>query len=313
MDVFVMLHEGDARVTLSHQHAELRLNFSEKIPVEQLEFDVGGNAANTAVSFARLGFSSQLYSIIGSDFLASQIRHTLEKEGVDLRYLEHYKGTTSYTTALVFRGERTLLIHHVPHQYDPPNFEPVDWVYLTSMGKSYKLAYDKALTFIKKYRPKVSFNPGSYQLKSGVKALMPYLTVTDVLFVNVEEAQHLTELSASAKIRSLCEALYDLGPKIVVITDGPKGAYTFDGSDLLFCKTFPSKVVERTGAGDAYASGVTAALLDGKDLTEAMRWGNACSAGVVGAIGPEAGLPDREKLQDSLHEHRKIVPRIIRH
>jgi len=312
MDVFVFIHEADLHANLHPHRTELCFNYAEKLTADKVEFSVGGNAANTAVSFARLGFESQLYSMVGDDNLGEQIRSVLETEKVVCRYIQTYKGQTSYTTALIFQGERTLLIYHVPHNYQLPSFQPVDWLYLTSMGKAYRTAYDKVLTFVKKHKIKVSFNPGTFQLRSGVTSLKPFLTVTEVLFVNREEAQMLAELPASTSVRHLAEAVYDLGPSIVVITDGPKGSYCFDGEQLLFCDIFPIEVAERTGAGDSYASGFTAALLNGEPLDEAIRWGMANSAGVVSKVGPEAGLLTKSQMQEMLNDFAKIRPKAVR-
>ncbi len=290
----------------------LCIHYADKILAEKLVFTVGGNAANTSVSFARLGLDSQLYSVVGDDANGRKILAALTKEGVDQGYIQKFAGTTSYSTAIVFQGERSLLIYHEPRDYLIPNLEPVDWVYLTSLGQNYRLAYDKVLAFVTKTGTKLSFNPGSFQLKDGVGVLKKYFAATEALFVNKEEAMLLTEQPASASIKTLSEALYDYGVKIVNITDGPNGAYCFDGHELLFQDIIPSGIVERTGTGDAYGSGFTAALLSGQTIDEAMRWGMACAAGVVNKIGPQTGLPTKDKLQELLADHPKIVPKTVR-
>lgn len=312
MDSFLFIHEASVHCTLDKKKCEFCMNNADKVMADNCAFSVGGNAANTAVSFSRLGFESQLFSVRGDDWIGQQIQATLEKEKVDCRYIQVEPGPSSYATAIVFQGERNLIIYHVPRDYQLPSFDPVDWVYLTSMGKAFTHAYEKALHFIKTTNVKVSFNPGSFQLKAGVAKLKPFLAVTEALFVNTEEARNLTELSGAAGFRDLAEALYDYGPKIVNITDGPKGAYAFDGHQLLFCDIFPAEVVERTGAGDSYASGFTAARLNGEEISEAMRWGMANSAGVISAIGPQAGLLTKDGMTEALNNHHKIFPKTIR-
>lgn len=312
LDCFVFLKDAEVRCELHHEKCMLCIHYADKILAEKLVFTVGGNAANTSVSFARLDLDSQLYSVIGGDDNGKKILIALEKEGVDQRYIQKFGGMTSYSTAIVFQSERSLIVYHEPREYKLPNFEPVDWVYLTSMGKDYKSAYEKVLAFINKTGAKLSFNPGSFQLRDGVTVLKKYLAVTEVLFVNKEEAMHLTELSASASIAALAEALYDCGVKIVVITDGPNGAYCFDGHELLFLEIIPSDVVQRTGCGDAYGAGFTAALLHGETIDEAMRWGMANAAGVVTKIGPETGLLTKAEMREMLSDYPKIVPKTVR-
>jgi len=86
----------------------------------------------------------------------------------------------------------------------------------------------------------------------------------------------------------------------VVVTDGSHGAYGFDGRELLFQPIYPLKVVERTGAGDAFSTGFTAALVSGEDLKEALRWGTVNAAFVTQKVGTQAGLLKKAELQKVL-------------
>ena len=312
IDSFMFLSDANVHCNVSRTRCEFCLKYGEKILAEDLNFSVGGNAANTAVSFSRLGLHSQLYSVIGTDWLSNKIIEDLEKEKVDFSYLERETGATSYADVLIFEGERNLIVYHVPRKYHLPKFEPVDWIYLTSLGKDYNHAYEQVLDYVKKTGAKISFNPGSYQLRAGIHALKPVLKMTEALFVNLDEARMLTELRSSASVRHLAEALYDYGPKIINITDGENGAYCFDGYQLLHLKIFPSNVRETTGAGDSYASGFTAALLHGETIDQAMRWGMANSASVVGQVGAQKGLLNKNRLEEILNDHPNLTPKVIR-
>lgn len=312
LDSFMFVHDANVHCTLDKKKCEFCLNYADKIMADDLVFSVGGNAANTAVSFSRLGHRSQLYSVRGDDWIGEQIHKTLVKENIDPKYLVVEEGPSSFANAIVFQGERNLVIYHVPREYYLPGFEPVDWVYLTSMGKAFMPAYNKAIKYIKDNKIKLSFNHGSNQLKAGLETLIPILKETTCLFLNTDEARTLTGLPAESTIREMSEKLYDLGPDVVVITDGAGGGYAFDGRQLLFCDIFPAKVIERTGAGDSFAAGFTAAMLDGQDISEAMRWGMANSAGVVGKIGPEAGLLTKEEMEEALDKNSGIQAKVVR-
>ncbi len=311
IDSFMFIHDANVHCTLDKSKCEFCMNYADKVMADDCVFTVGGNAANTSVAFSRLGLESQLFSVRGDDWIGEKIQETLLREKVDSRYVQVESGPSSYATAIVFQGERNLVIYHVPRNYRLPAFDPVDWIYATSMGRSFEAAYEQILTYVKKTGTKMSFNPGSFQLKAGVTAMKPYLAITEALFVNSDEARLLTELPSSASIRQLSEALYDFGPKIVNITDGSNGAYSFDGQKLLFCEVFPGPTIERTGAGDSYAAGFTAALLHGEDLGEAMRWAMANSASVVTKIGPQAGLLTKDGMAESLNDNHIVSPRIV--
>lgn len=98
----------------------------------------------------------------------------------------------------------------------------------------------------------------------------------------------------------------DLGPEIVVITDGPEGAYTYDGEEMWHMPMYPDPAppVDRTGAGDAFSSTFTAALAAGEDIPTALSWGPINSMSVVQYIGAQEGLLSR----DQLLEHLKNAP-----
>lgn len=312
VDCFQFVSDANVHCTLDKSKCEFCLNYADKILADQMKLTVGGNAANTAVSFSRLGLESYAYAVIGDDWLGDKVRHTLDRERVRSDYLMIEKGPTSYTTALVFQGERTLVIYHVPRHYQLPKFEPVDWIYLTNLGKDFLEPFKKVINFADSSGAKISFNPGSFQLKAGVTALKPILSKTEVLFVNKQEAQLLAEHAGSINIRKLAESLFDLGPKIIAITDGEKGAYAFDGHELLFCDIFPIEVLERTGAGDSYAAGFTAALLHNQPIAVAMRWGMANSAGVINKIGPQEGLQTNEQMAAMLIKHHHVTPKVVK-
>jgi sugar/nucleoside kinase (ribokinase family) len=116
-----------------------------------------------------------------------------------------------------------------------------------------------------------------------------------------EEAQKILEITET-DIKILLQEIHKLGPKIAVITDGPKGAYCYDGSDMLFQRAYPDPKppLERTGAGDAFSSTFTSALALGKNIREALMWAPINSMSVVQEVGARAGLLTRKKLEEYL-------------
>ncbi len=108
-------------------------------------------------------------------------------------------------------------------------------------------------------------------------------------------------------LKKLLKGLYDLGPKIVCITDGPKGAYALDGSvagqkEYWFQPPYPDPAPpqNRTGAGDAFAAAFTAALILGKPVPVALMWAPINAAYVVQEIGAQKGLLSRDALEKLL-------------
>jgi sugar/nucleoside kinase (ribokinase family) len=154
----------------------------------------------------------------------------------------------------------------------------------------------------------MAFNPGTYQLKLGLEKLRSVFAATTVLFLNKEEAERVLE--KKAEIPQLLRDLYKEGPKIVVVTDGQKGSYCFDGKHSYSLGILDFPVVERTGAGDSYATAFVAALAHGEDVATAMRWGSANAGSVVQYVGAQAGLLTKAKILSLLKKYPEFRVRI---
>ena len=140
----------------------------------------------------------------------------------------------------------------------------------------------------------------------GAKRLAALYKRTEVLAVNREEAVLITD-GDYKDIHGLFDKLHSLGPKIVVISDGPEGAYASDGVKRLQMPIYPdpSPPFERTGAGDAFTSTFVAALIHGSDIEGALQWGPINSMSVVQHVGAQKGLLTQNQLNTLLKNSPK--------
>ncbi len=314
VDVFLFLDDASVQCEVKKDECKLCINYADKVPVRQMaRVDGVGNAANNAVGVSRLGLRAALYSIIGHDMSGHAVLKTLKAENVATKFIvEDKKRGTNYSTVIDYKGERTILVYHEHRDYHLPKLPKARWIYFTSMAKGHESMYPSVVSYVKKMKPKVAFNPGTFQLKLGAKALAPILELTDVLFVNKEEAKRLLDIEEeNGNMNEFLPGLATLGPKIVVITDGQKGSYCFDGSAVYQCAILEAPVVERTGCGDAYASGFMAALIHGESPREAMRWGSINAAGVIQYIGAQAGLVRKKEMMKMLVMHPEFQPHFL--
>jgi ribokinase len=273
---------------------ELCIKFGEKITVDKAEILVGGNAANVAVGASRLGLRAALVAEIGKDEFAQKIINTLSSEKVDISNVKQTEGQqSSFSVIINFKGERTIFSEHVKRSHDF-NFDQVStkWVYLTSVGEEWIGAYNKTVDFVKSKQAKLAFNPGTLQIQSGKASMNNILLITDVLFLNKEEAEQILNMKdQKSNINGLLNGLQKLGPKIVVITDGRNGSYAIDVNGNISKKGIvETKAIEKTGAGDAYSSGFLSAIINGKSIADSMDLGAKNSASVIGKVGALAGL-----------------------
>lgn len=308
LDVFVAPSETDTLCRMDNKECIVCFSYGKKILVKNLQFSVGGNAANNAVGTTRLGVKTNLVLTLGDDMVGNQIIERLRVEGVDLTYVIQQPGTDSnYNTVITYGGERTIFTYHAPRSYEFPVQLPITpWVYLTSMGESFRPFYNHVIDWLKKNPSiKLAFNPGSWQLKVGLEGIGDVMALTTLIFVNREEAEKLTGMTDShGKEKDLLLALGKLGPKVCVITDGNNGSYISDGQTFLKASVLPVDAYERTGAGDAFGSGALSAIIKGKTFEEALLWGTVNSASVIGYTGAQKGLLKAEEMNEWLERAR---------
>lgn len=294
LDVFMTPTELETLCQINTKKSLIAFSYGDKIPVENFEISIGGNAANNAVGAKRLGVRSATILTLGEDDVGNKIVEKLKSEGVDTTYVIQQPATTSnYSTIINFAGERTIFTYKAPKSYEfPVQLPSTPWIYLTSMGDSFRPFYNHLLNWIKKNgEVKLAFNPGSRQLRAGLDSIKDVLSASYMVYVNRKEAEILTGLKETQeKEKDLLKALSALGPKISIITDGNNGSFVYDGTKFIKAEVLPVDAYERTGAGDAFGSGCIAALIKGKSLEEALLWGTLNSASVIGYIGSQRGL-----------------------
>lgn len=304
IDAFLQIHEASVHCRLNKKDCELCIQYGGKIPVDDCQFLLGGDGANVSVGLSKLGFKSGLFAEIGDDEFSAKIIHTLSDEGVNTSLLKQIHAPSTFSMIISFQKERTIFSRHVKRDHDF-DFSSLltQWVYLTSLGEEWKKAYQNTIDFVKNSNAKLAFNPGSHQLEVEPFELSQFLQTTDVFFVNKEEAETITGMRGK-NIPELLMHVQNLGPKIVVITDGLQGSYSINTQkELFFCPALESPVVERTGAGDAFASGFLGAIMSGLSYPEAMQWGTANASSVVQKVGAEVGLLNQSEIKAILLEH----------
>jgi len=307
IDTFIRIHDATIECDIHREDCKICVKYGDKIPVDSIAHGVAGNAANVAVGCSKLGLSTAIYANLGDDDQGKTIKQVLERENVADDYIRvHSDKDSNLSVVLTFQGERTIFVYHQDWDYRLPDLADTSWVYLTSMAESFTNSniMDEVCHYIDKSKAKLAFSPGTFQLKADIKRYPKILEKCEIIFVNLEEAKRILGISESEIVneRDLLSKMHFLGPKTVVITDGANGSYVSDGNRNLKIGTFPTKLVEKTGAGDAYASGFLAALISRMPLEEAMAWGAINAAHVITKTGTQNGLLTKEQLLRHRHE-----------
>lgn len=317
-DVFLMIHEASVHCRKDGGQCELCLKYGAKVPVEKIYRSLGGNAANNVVGLKRLGLHCGFYSVHGDDEIGERIDQYLQKENIDLSLVIKRPETESrYSTILSFKGERTILEYNVMQKYHlMHDFPKSGWFFLSSVGKAYEDFYNAVATHVKENNINLGFNPTNVQLSSPIESYMAILENCKVIFLNKEEAARMlskneVEKMGLGEIKNMLSDIFELGPKIVVITDGGEGSYVYDGNKYYYLRIFEFPLVEMTGAGDAYASGFMAALMRNLPTVEAMRWGTFNAGSVVTQMGAQKGLLKYDEMKNLLKSNPDFYPKEV--
>ena len=329
VDVFVKT-KGDI-LKIKHPNAPeehmLVYPVGTKILIEQKKTLTGGGGTNTAVSFSRIGLKTAFLGKLGNGELASTILNQLQKENVQfigtktqsgssrifgIADSKHSEEQTGYSVILdSIEHDRTILTYKGIN--DELSFSEINkdainakWMYFSSMtGNSYK-TLEKLALYCSKKHILIAFNPSSYLCKQGYKFLKKLLLQTNVLVLNLEEARILTGKS-NAMQPELLKLLRRFGPKIIVITDGKNLVQVYDGHYHYSCQPRKVKVIETTGAGDAFASAFVAGLIQNKDISHAIRMGLANSESIVTHFGAKTGLLKADALQRLAKKQSRVI------
>lgn len=308
VDAFIKLDKDGADVStdMDTGRQTLHMPFGSKLAYDDVDIlNAVGNSPNAAVSAKRLGLKTALVASLGQDRDGKDCLEALRLEGVETDYVKLYEGKkTNYHYVLRYGPERTILIKHEKFPYTLPDFGvPPRYIYFSSIGEHGVPFHHELANYVKNNpTTKLVFQPGTFQIKLGKEELKDLYAVTEIFFCNKEEAQEILE-TKEQHVPTLIAGLKALGPKLPVITDGPYGAYVTDEHGQSWHMPMypdPSDPVDRTGAGDAFASTFTAAIALGKTPDEALSWGPINSMSVVQYVGAQKGLLSLEKLEEFL-------------
>lgn len=305
VDEFIRLKDAKVTCDINSENCTISMKWGDKIPYEFSELLPGvGNAANAAVAAARLGLKSGFISNVGGDDYGTQTLAHFTAENISTEHIRVASDLrTNHHYVLWYESERTILIRHEAFPYAlPENLTAPKWLYLSSMNHDSEAFHATIAEWLTAHpETKLAFQPGTFQIAMGAEKLAPIYQQAAVVACNKEEAGRILN-SGEHDINALLDAMHALGPKTVIITDGPKGAYASDGTNKYKVPMYPDPKppFERTGAGDACTSTITVALALGKPLEEALLWGPVNSMSVVQEIGAQRGLLTRDALEKFL-------------
>lgn len=294
----------------------LAFEFGAKINVKEAQVTYGGGAANVAISLNKLGAKCHILTCLGQDSASQDIINNFKKNNVATNLIQ----ISTKQTPLAFvinddkkNGEHVDFIYRGASEDLKINLDKIykkqsirnyfDVIYLTSLS-GHLAQYNLGEIFhakIKFPEIKIVWNPGGEQIKLGLNQLKIYLTKTDILFLNKDEAIELClEQEKKHNIdnpRVLLKIIAELTPATIIITDGERGAYALEGNKPYFCPSKKVKAKDTIGVGDAFGSAFVASyLLKKLPIEDSLARGVKNALSVIKHIGAQEGLLSHQEL-----------------
>jgi len=276
-----------------------------EVLIDRLERRAGGSAANLSAAVSRLGLKSGFIGRVGNDSFGRFLTDEFNEEKVDISQLQVDEeiGTGLTFILVTEEGERTMFgfrganVHLSPDEIDVNYIKNADALHISGyslLRDPQRKAALKALEGAKKAGILVSFDAGVLPAMKASDFIRSTLRSIDLLFLNELEATSLMGIKNPEKAAS--RAL-KLGPKIVAMKLGKGGCLILTEGEEIRSPAFNVKVVDTTGAGDAFDAGFLAGIIKGWDLKSAARFANGVGALSTMKVGARSALPNRQEVE----------------
>ncbi|MFA6354412.1 MAG: carbohydrate kinase family protein [Candidatus Paceibacterota bacterium] len=283
-----------------------------KVEIDDLVATVGGDAANAAVTFARQGFKTETLMKIGGDQNGRDVYSHLLVEKIKPIFRPSNGLKNDVSVILLSRsGERTVLVFRAISKTWDKKDVPLDklnqQVVYVAPGRIPFSVLEMTLVKLKKNGAFIAMNPSKHYLDFGAEKLKNVFKYLDLIIANREEGSYLTGAKYEDETE-IFKKFDDLFGGLVIMTDGPKGVLVSNGEKIYRAGIFKEKkIVDRTGAGDAFGSGFVAGLhhvsksireFTDADIMRAIRLGSANATSVVEAVGAQPGILTRRQFEN---------------
>ncbi|MEM6487511.1 MAG: carbohydrate kinase family protein [Pseudomonadota bacterium] len=332
--IAIVAAENIERMSFSNDAKSfLMLEAGRKVPAQSISTHVGGGACNTAVALARRGWQAAVIARVGRDLNAGAVREHLAANEVDATWLAETGTAATGTAVMVASHDRnaSIFVHRGANEgigdaeLAAEAFAGRDLVHIAPLSSRSADQFGAIVAQARAAGATVSANPGIRHLTSRTAAFLEAAAALDVLSINRVEAEALVPAMAAAEgegpdplpasgappllsrglsgggfqigLLRFLAALRARGPRWVCITDGTEGAWLAGPDATLWHPSLPATVAGTAGAGDAYTSTLTAALVEGLSPTDAMLQASLNSGSVVGAVDTTSGLLSRPALE----------------
>ena len=243
------------------------LNMGSKIDIPGMRFSFGGGGVNTATTFLRQDLRTAYCGMVGDDIPGKEIIEHLERLGIETALItKTVERPTNNSVILNAAGEdRVIMVYRgaselLDHKSVPWDKLDAKLFYLAPLSGRLCRLTEQITSLARKNGTMVAANLGNSQIAMGRTCVKSLLARIDVLILNKEEAAALTGVDY-ANERKIIAEIARIHPGINIITKGKDGAVVTDRETVYESKLKKYKVIDVTGAGDAFGSGFMSGML----------------------------------------------------
>jgi len=275
--------------------------YGEKISVDEMYHDLGGSACNAAVAISKMKFKTNMATILGDDIYSREALEELKKKKIGTRFIIKEKNKDLGLSFILLGPDRdrSILTYRVKNNFGRIRIKRLlkksRSVYVSGLNKYSKVLEKDIIEYISKTKKPLYINPSGYQIEKELVALKRLLKIAKIVTINIEEAQKILN-TKKRDIKILAKGIRKFGSKIVILTDGKKGAYCYDGERFLKSGLYPSKRLDTTGAGDSFSATFMAFYRKGYNIEDCLKFASINSANVVSVYGAQKGLLGEKEI-----------------
>ncbi|MFH8080464.1 MAG: carbohydrate kinase family protein [Candidatus Aenigmatarchaeota archaeon] len=296
----VIAYSKQIKVKKLGKKKQFALDYGTKIQANFLETDFGGSALNIAYGIASLGKKSGIIGAVGNDEFGRSLLNFLNQAGVNVDGIQIIDKPTGKSVVLIGEdNERTIIIYRGANDFIDAKKITKEYVNLfryfvftSVVGEKSIEALYRAYKYAKECGLFIVANPSAAMIKERKRDLSELMKNSHIAIMNEEEAKLLTK----KELPNSLQAIKDMGPETVVITRGNRGCIAMHGTKIYQQKAYKVKVVDTTGAGDAFTAAFLYSLLRKDALTYALKFACVCASLNIQTVGAVKNFPNENDI-----------------
>ncbi len=288
-----LFFQGDS---LTHTGNRFNLALGGKYLVDHFYETLGGGGANVAIGATKHGLKSAIIGVIGNNQFKPIILKHLKDHDVSNEFC-NYKDDYQKISSILLSpsGERTIINYETPHEHifekteDFLHLKKARMIYISNLPRVPLQERIHVLSYLNSQNIPAVLNFGIRDCRRPLHQILPLISKSQILIVNSHEFSEMVKrpyesIDFNREVRKHIHSAFN---SLLVVTDGEKGSYSYYGNKVYYMRALPvKKMVDTTGAGDAYTAGfIVGYLKRAGDVAKSMEIGAEYAVKIIEKVG----------------------------